>query len=182
MLTNQCTNIVNIRRQFLKLRGKVREFKAQSEATMKSKILKLHMALMEKTNQSVIPMPWKQWWYSLNWGQRSGWSDVRGFHNDTCAHLVGVAGGRGHHRVLAVGRRPAVSMVADEGSRVPCACHPEVGLVRGDEGGHAGERTCGNPENWCAVVSPPDFSDTLKVETMKRRRGRSQICVSTVSF
>lgn len=60
---------------------------------------------------------------------------------------MGVAGGRGHHRVLAVGRRPAVSMVADEGSRVPCACHPEVGLVRGDEGGHAGERTCGNPEN-----------------------------------
>lgn len=60
MLTNQCTNIVNIRRQFLKLRGKVREFMAQLEAIIKSKILKLHMALMEKTNQSVIPMPWKQ--------------------------------------------------------------------------------------------------------------------------
>lgn len=54
---------------------------------------------------------------------------------------MGVAG------VLAVGWRPAVSVVADEGGGVSRAGHPEVGLARGDEGGHAGERTCGNPEN-----------------------------------
>lgn len=60
---------------------------------------------------------------------------------------MGVAGRRVHERVLAVGRRPAVSVVADERGRVSRAGDPEVGLARSDEGGHAGERACGNPEN-----------------------------------
>lgn len=74
-------------------------------------------------------------------GQRSGGSDVRGFHYDAGPHLVGVARRRVRERVRAVGRHPAVSMVADEGGRVSRAGHLEVGLARGDEGGHAGKRT-----------------------------------------
>lgn len=54
---------------------------------------------------------------------------------------MSLAGGRRRDRVLAVCRRPAVAVVADERGRVPRAGHPEVGLVGGDERGHAGERT-----------------------------------------
>ncbi|KAA8589153.1 hypothetical protein FQN60_010498, partial [Etheostoma spectabile] len=91
---------------------------------------------------------------------RSRGSHIRGFHNDTCAHLVGVAGCRGHQRAVAVGGRPAVGVVADERHRVPRAGHPKVGLGRSDEGGHAGERARGNPENCWVVAPPPDFTDT----------------------
>lgn len=49
--------LVDIRQQFLKLKGKVREFMAQTEATIKYKVLKLvhfrlHAAPMGKTNKS----------------------------------------------------------------------------------------------------------------------------------
>lgn len=54
---------------------------------------------------------------------------------------MGVAGRGGCNRVRAVGWRPAVSVVANEGSRVSRAGDPEVGLARADEGGHAGKRT-----------------------------------------
>lgn len=60
---------------------------------------------------------------------------------------MGVAGCGRRERVLAVGRRPAVSVVADERGWVSRAGDPEVGLACTDEGGHAGKRTCGNPEN-----------------------------------
>lgn len=124
---------------------------AQTEATIESKILKLalfrlHAALMEKTLhcsdalEAVMIIP--------HLGvQRSGGSDIRGFHDDTCAHLMGVAARRRQRRVLAVGWRPAVGVVADEGGRVSRAGDPEVGLARTDKGGHARKRTCGNPEN-----------------------------------
>lgn len=70
------------------------------------------------------------------------------------------AGGRlRRERVLAVAR--PVVVVADEGVRVPRAGHPEVGLARAHEGGHAGERTCGNPENRSGVVPLPHCADTL---------------------
>ncbi len=83
---------------------------------------------------------------------------------------MGVAARRRRNRVRAVGWRPAVSVVADEGGRVSRAGDPEVGLARTDEGVHARKRTRGNPENCCAVVPSPD---TLSVKTMKkRRRGR----------
>lgn len=79
--------------------------------------------------------------------QRSGGSDIGGFHNDACAHLMGVAVRRRRDRVFAVGGCPAASVVADEGGRVSRAGDPEVLLARADKGGHAGERTCGDPEN-----------------------------------
>lgn len=60
---------------------------------------------------------------------------------------MGVTGGGGHERVLAVGRRPAVGVVADERSWVSCAGDPEVGLAWTDEGGHARKRTSGDPED-----------------------------------
>lgn len=149
---------------------------AQTEATRKSKVFKLvlfmlHVALMEETI-SVVPMPWKQWWYALIWGQRSGGTDIRGFHNDTCTHLMGMGSRRRHERVLVVGRCPAVSVVADERVRVPRAGDPEVGLACTDEGGHARKRTCGNPENWCAVVPSPDCTDALLKQWKRRRRRR----------
>lgn len=121
----------------------------------------------------VIPMPWKLWWCSLIRGQRSGAVHVRGFHYDTGAHLVCEAG-RCRLRVLAVSCRPAIyfpGVVADEGGGVSRAGDPEVGLARGDEGGHAGERTWGNPENWCVVVLPPDYTEPLGQEKKERRRG-----------
>lgn len=85
-------------------------------------------------------------------GPGSGRGDVRGLHDDAGSNLVGVSGGR--RRVLAVGRRPAVAVVADEGGRVPSARHSEVGLVGADERGHAGKS--GNPENCRGAVLPPD--------------------------
>lgn len=60
---------------------------------------------------------------------------------------MGMAGRRRHDRVLVIGRWPIVSVVADEGIRVPHAGDPEVGLARGDKRRHARKRTCGNPEN-----------------------------------
>lgn len=60
---------------------------------------------------------------------------------------MGMGGPCGHERVLAVGRRPVFSVVADEGVRVPRGGDPEVGLAPTAEGGHAGKRTRGNPEN-----------------------------------
>lgn len=47
--------LVNTRQQFLRLQGKVKEYMAQTEATIKSKVLKLalfwlRLALMDKTN------------------------------------------------------------------------------------------------------------------------------------
>lgn len=104
-----------------------------------------HMALTEKTNifclsyglDAVMLLP----------RVRSRGSDVRGFHNDTCAHFMCVSAWRGHERVLVVGRRPAIGVVADERGRVSCARHLEVGLGCTDERRHARKRTRGNPEN-----------------------------------
>lgn len=80
-------------------------------------------------------------------GLTSGRGDVGGFHNDAGTHLVGVTGGSGHERVLAVGWRPAVGVVADERRRVSRAGDLEVGLTGTDEGGHARKRTSGDPED-----------------------------------
>lgn len=102
---------------------------------------------------------------------RSGGRDVGGFPNDACAHLVGVAAGRGHVRVLAAGRRPAVDVVADEGRGVFEAGHPEGGLGRVDERGHAGERTLRDPENGRAL-SLPRRAHGLLEETRKRKTGK----------
>lgn len=107
----------------------------------------------------------------------SGGRDVRGLHNDTCAHLVVVARRQRRVRVLVVGGRPGVTVVADEGVGVPRAGDPEVGLVRADERGHARERARG-PEK-CRLVAPPqDGVDTLSVKTvgkqkMKKRKPNS---------
>lgn len=100
----------------------------------------------------------------------SGGRDIRGFHNDTCAHLMGVAVHRRHMRVLAVGGRPAVGVVADERGWVPRAGDPEVGFVRADERGHARKRARGNPENCCAVVPLPDLADALSVKTGQKEK------------
>lgn len=91
----------------------------------------------------------------------SGGGDIRGFHNDTCTFLWVVAGRLRQGRVLVIGSRPAIGMVADEGVWVPRAGDPEVGLGRADERGHARKRARGNPENLCAVVLPPDCANTL---------------------
>lgn len=53
----------------------------------------------------------------------------------------------GRERVLVVGRCPVFSVVADERVRVPRGGDPEIGLAPAAEGGHAGKRTGGNPEN-----------------------------------
>lgn len=71
----------------------------------------------------------------------SGGGNIRRFHNDTCSHLMGVAGRRRHNRVLGVGWRPAVGVVADKWGWVSSAGDPEVGLVRSDKSGHSGKRT-----------------------------------------
>lgn len=103
-------------------------------------------------------------------GSRGG--NIRGFHDDTCTHLVGVAGRRRHERVLGVGRHPAIVVVADEWGWVSRAGDPEVGLVRVDKSGHARKRTCRNPENRCVVVPPPHCTDTLSGKTIEKERSR----------
>lgn len=135
---------------FLKWKEKLREMLAQTDVRRNQiffggvSLFRPHMALREKNIfclsyglEAVMQLP----------HLRSRGSDIRGFHNDTCAHFMGVTGWRGSERVLVVGRRPAVGVVADERGGVSCARHPEVGLAWTDEGRHARKRTRGNPEN-----------------------------------
>lgn len=91
---------------------------------------------------------------------RSGGSDIRGFSNDTCAHLTGVVARLGDERVVVVGRRPRVDVVTDEGGGVSCAGDPEVGLACIDKGGHTGKGT-GDPENRFAVILLPYLTNVL---------------------
>lgn len=158
-LVDVMANLVSIWQKCAQLRRDVRKLLAQTELQNNLRFSSSQWPWWR--NKTVFPMPWKQWRYSVIQGKRSGGSDIRGFHNDTCAHLVGVAGRWGHDRVLAVSRRPAVSVVADEGGWVPRTGHSEVGLARADESGHTRKRTWGNPENWCVIVSSPDCTDTL---------------------
>lgn len=89
------------------------------------------------------------------WAHVSGGSDVRGLHNDTCTHLVGVTG------QVFVGRCPSIGMIADEGVRVLHARHFEIRLSWVDEGGHARKRTGSNRDQRGAVVLLPDVSAIL---------------------
>lgn len=91
--------------------------------------------------------------------KRSRGSDVRGFPNHAGARLV-APGAAGRLRVLVVEDRPAVAAVADEGVGLLRARHPEVGLARAHEGGHAGEGD-GDLENRRAVVPPPRRAHAL---------------------
>lgn len=92
--------------------------------------------------------------------KRSRGSDVRGFPNHAGARLVAAGAAAGRLRVLVVEDRPAVAAVADEGVGLLRARHPEVGLARAHEGGHAGEGD-GNLENRRAVVPPPRRAHAL---------------------
>lgn len=161
---------------------------ALAQATIKITYLEVwplrhHVALMgekkKKKTFSVIPTAWGRWSYFLRLG--SGGRDIRGLHDDTRTHLMRVAGRRRRGRVLGVGRRPAVAVVADERGRVSRAGDPEVGFVRSDEGGHARKRTCGNPENCCAVVPPPHCADALSGEKNIWKRKDEEECKSKES-
>lgn len=87
---------------------------------------------------------------------------------------MGVGGRRRPERVLVVGRRPVVSVVADDGVGVPRGGDPEVGLAHAAEGGHAGKRTCGNPENWSVVILRPRDTDALLNQRHEKKVTRAR--------
>lgn len=101
-------------------------------------------------------------------GRRSGRRDVRGLPDDAGAHLAGTGAGRGRVRVLAVGGRPAVDVVADERRGVLQAGDPEVGHAGADEGGHAGEGTRRDAQNRRVLPLPRQTHGLLEEKRLER--------------